>query len=714
MKLEALKAVFAPGRRLSTDDAVNISDVNISDVFWAGEGGYAAVKIPGFVALQPHPIALAFGEGRRYSCADFEGQHDLLSKRSTDRGRSWSALNVLVNVSMWGTDEAGPHGGAVWDITPVFDKVNAVLHVLFSRQPARYNKPCTDKPQCENEEYAYPQAREQWELVSHDLGATFSPPINRTSVLQGTWAASACCVTFSGGKGVQLRNGSLLVPGYHCHSCEKRDCDPEAMHLWASHDFGRTWQVTPEFAFGCAEGEVAEVPGATTLFASMRIDASEPKCQSPTTSHCRRTMTSTNGGDDWSAPRDLGQLPDPGCKGGLTVWEAGGGIVQANDANPTKRTNISVHISRDGGLSFPYSRQLDPRPTGGYAVLDMVGPNTIAVLYERAAPGTCVGTNMSLALVDARSVMATPVAPVAPPPPPAASPECLAAGSRWCSNPAESHCDSNCTLARFDVSDTDSEKQWRCFSPQCFDASGRYHSAVGCDVCSRDQLLADVVKQCMEPSPPAPPPPPASAKCLAAGSYWCSQPGESHCDADCTLARFDHGPGTPSKDWRCYSKQCFNSSGQYHFDAGCDICSRGALLAAVVTACAPAPPPAPASTPGGNYTGRRWMTWYNSAGVLDADNMLHTGANLVWSTNLTDLIRIGRDPRYSSLSAMWSIEAFCSGYFGQQIFNEPYCSGGIGLNENWTAGVKLAVGLIAPLEHVKGVFLGVRAQTFVV
>ena len=48
------------------------------------------------------------------------------------------------------------------------------------------------------------------------------------------------------------------------------------------------------------------------------------------------------------------------------------------------------------------------------------------------------------------------------------------------------------------------------------------------------------------------------------------------------------------------------------------------------------------------------------------------------------------------------------------LFNEPYCTGDIGLNENWTAGVKLAVGLIAPLEHVKGVFLGVRAQTFVV
>eukprot|EP01050_Picozoa_sp_SAG11_P033271 SAG11_NODE_11226_length_775_cov_1.072485_1_plen_124_part_10 len=89
------------------------------------------------------------------------------------------------------------------------------------------------------------------------------------------------------------------------------------------------------------------------------------------------------------------------------MWEAGHGIVQANDANALKRTNISVHISVDGGKSFPRSKQLDSRLSGGYAVVDMVGPNTIAVLYERAAPGTCVGTNMSLALVDARHVVAS-------------------------------------------------------------------------------------------------------------------------------------------------------------------------------------------------------------------------------------------------------------------------------------------------------------------
>ena len=96
-----------------------------------------------------------------------------------------------------------------------------------------------------------------------------------------------------------------------------------------------------------------------------------------------------------------------GCKGGLAVWEVGGGIVQANDANAHSRTNISVHISLDGGLTFPHSKQLDSRLTGGYAVVDMLGDNTIAVLYERAAPGTCVGTNMSLALIDARDVVAS-------------------------------------------------------------------------------------------------------------------------------------------------------------------------------------------------------------------------------------------------------------------------------------------------------------------
>ena len=38
--------------------------------------------------------------------------------------------------------------------------------------------------------------------------------------------------------------------------------------------------------------------------------------------------------------------------------------------------------------------------------------------------------------------------------------------------------------------------------------------------------------------------------------------------------------------------------------------------------------------------------------------------------------------------------------------SEPYCAGPIGLNRNWTAGVAKAVAMVAPLPHIKGIFLG--------
>jgi hypothetical protein len=46
---------------------------------------YHAFRIPGLVAAPPHSL-LAFAEGRKTGCGDFDGQHDLVMRRSTDDG----------------------------------------------------------------------------------------------------------------------------------------------------------------------------------------------------------------------------------------------------------------------------------------------------------------------------------------------------------------------------------------------------------------------------------------------------------------------------------------------------------------------------------------------------------------------------------------------------------------------------------------------------
>ena len=67
------------------------------DVFAAGEEGYHGYRIPAIEAT-PDGSLIAFAEARKHNLAD-PGMHDndidLVYKRSTDRGKTWSQLTIL-------------------------------------------------------------------------------------------------------------------------------------------------------------------------------------------------------------------------------------------------------------------------------------------------------------------------------------------------------------------------------------------------------------------------------------------------------------------------------------------------------------------------------------------------------------------------------------------------------------------------------------------
>jgi len=75
-----------------------------SKVFVAGQGGYKAYRIPGIVAAYPRAsddnssvVLIAYAEGRKNGCGDYDGQHDIVLKRSTDDGASWGPLQVVAD-----------------------------------------------------------------------------------------------------------------------------------------------------------------------------------------------------------------------------------------------------------------------------------------------------------------------------------------------------------------------------------------------------------------------------------------------------------------------------------------------------------------------------------------------------------------------------------------------------------------------------------------
>ena len=84
---------------------------------------------------------MVFAEGRKYGCGDFAGQHDVVYRRSTDRGKSFSKLQVLMDpAKMFGESQCPAANRSTetgscefWDPTPFADAMTGDVHFITTR-----------------------------------------------------------------------------------------------------------------------------------------------------------------------------------------------------------------------------------------------------------------------------------------------------------------------------------------------------------------------------------------------------------------------------------------------------------------------------------------------------------------------------------------------------------------------------------------------------
>jgi len=72
-------------------------DISHTDVFVSGKDGYHGYRIPA-IETAPDGALLAFAEARKYNLGDpgmEKNEIDLVMKRSTDSGLTWSAMQVI-------------------------------------------------------------------------------------------------------------------------------------------------------------------------------------------------------------------------------------------------------------------------------------------------------------------------------------------------------------------------------------------------------------------------------------------------------------------------------------------------------------------------------------------------------------------------------------------------------------------------------------------
>jgi sialidase-1 len=329
-----------------------------TEVWVSGEGGYHTYRIPS-VVVTTRGTLLAFCEGRKNGHSD-SGDIDLLLRRSTDRGRTWSPTQVVWDdgESTCGNPCAVVDGrtGTVW---------------LLSTWNAGAIHEARIAPGIGQD------SRRVFVTSSTDDGATWAEPREITADVKDpgwSWYATGP------GAGIQLEKGEhagrLVIPCDHKVPGERGE--RYLSHVLWSDDHGQTWTLggsSPRDQVN--ECEVVELEHGR-LMLNMRSYDPERRA--------RQICFSDDGGATWRDQRTDEVLIEPICQASLRRlrWDRAdrpGVLLFSNPASTSMRERLTIRASYDDGESWEHSRLLH---AGGsaYSCLCVLDDGTIGCLYE--------------------------------------------------------------------------------------------------------------------------------------------------------------------------------------------------------------------------------------------------------------------------------------------------------------------------------------------
>ncbi len=326
---------------------------DLNFIFRQGDDGYKCFRIPAIVVTNSGTL-LAFAEARKKGCSD-TGDIDLVLKRSSDNGKTWSALELV-----W-----GDAGNTCGNPAPVVDKSTGNILLLSTWNLGSDQE--KDIIALKSKD-----TRRVFVLKSTDDGKSWSAAreiTKDTKKEDWTWYATGPV------NGIQIQKGKykgrLVIPCDHIEAESKKYFS----HVIYSDDGGENWkrgESTPQDQVN--ECTVAELSNGNLMLNMRNYDHSRN----------RKVSISKDGGRTWSDLKADPTLIEPICQASLMRYDHDVKkplLLFSNPASKEQRLSMTVRISFDDGKTWKYSKVLHNGPSA-YSNLVALSNGNIACLFE--------------------------------------------------------------------------------------------------------------------------------------------------------------------------------------------------------------------------------------------------------------------------------------------------------------------------------------------
>ena len=331
----------------------------------AGDDGVHTYRIPGLARTNKGSLISVY-DIRYRSQRDLPGDLDVGMSRSTDGGRTWAPMQVIMDM---GNDPQWQFDG-IGDPAVLVDRNTGTIWVAATWSHG-------NRSWVGSGPGLMPEETGQLMLVnSDDDGLTWSKPINITQQLkQKEW----CFLLQGPGNGITMRDGTLVFAAQFQDTPEAKRL-PRSTIIY-SKDHGKTWRIGTGAFDDTTEAQVVESePGVLMLNCRYNRKSS------------RVVMTTRDMGVTWQThpTSEIALIEPDSCMASLidvdqeTGIDGGGRLLFSNPDSTNGRNHITIKGSSGcGGRGPPLSPGLlDEGNSAGYSCLTMIDPEMIGILYE--------------------------------------------------------------------------------------------------------------------------------------------------------------------------------------------------------------------------------------------------------------------------------------------------------------------------------------------